>query len=488
MYDDGVLTPVAPAGRSAASWSWRSPLVFAVLMAACVVTVVAVLGYGNRAFGGGHAAGAAGGPPAGPDPYPKLLLALPVILATCHVLGRVFERFGQPRVVGEIAAGIVMGPSLFGLFWPSVHGWVFPPQVTSSLGVLAQLGLVLFMFLVGRELDLGSLRRCGYTAAAVSQAGIVVPFLAGLLLALVMYRPFAPDGIGFPAFALFLAVSMSITAFPVLARILADLSLSGTALGAAALSCAAVDDVMAWCLLAVVVATVEGTSFAGVGITVLLSAGFVLLMLLAVRPLLARAVTADEHGRVRIPEPAVLPVLLCGIMLSSLATDQIGIHPIFGAFLFGAVTPRESARVEQATAKMRDITVTLLLPLFFVYLGLRTKFALLGGEAELWLWCLAVVGVAIAGKWGGSTAAARATGFGWRDSLSLGALMNCRGLTELIVLNVGLDLGVITPTMFAMLVVMALVSTMLTTPALSLIGRAGDSWARARLRGAPAAP
>jgi Kef-type K+ transport system membrane component KefB len=470
MKDNSLVLPAPPATRSP-SWSWRSPLFVVGLVVISAAIVVVLLRYGSQVVGSSQSAGGGVERSTPPDPYRKLLLGLPVILATCYAVGCVFKRLGQPRVIGEIIAGILLGPSFLGLVWPAANGWLFPPYLISSINVLAQIGLIFFMFLVGRDLNLVAIKSRGHTAAIVSPVGVVVPFLCGILLALLMYRQFAPQGIGFPAFALFLAVSMSITAFPVLARILADRKLDGTPLGAIALTSAAVEDITAWCLLAVVVATAHQASFGGVVKTLVLTAGFAVLMVLVVRPVLARHVTPGRRGRRRVPDAAVLPLLLCGIMLSALATESIGIHAIFGAFLFGVITPRASVKIEQAAARMRDMTVTLLLPLFFVFTGLRTRFTLLGSDAQLWLWCLLIIVIAIAGKWGGATTAARMTGLGWRESLSLGALLNCRGLTELIVLNVGLDLGVITPTVFAMLVVMALVSTVLTSPALSVIGR-----------------
>jgi Kef-type K+ transport system membrane component KefB len=288
--------------------------------------------------------------------------------------------------------------------------------------------------------------------------------VSGIVLALGLYPVFGGD-VGFLSFGLFIAVSMSVTAFPVLARILTDRGIAKTTLGALALTCAAVDDVAAWCLLAVVIALSQGGTGSEVFLTIALTVVFVLVMVYVVQPVLARWLP-------RVPETAVLAILLAGIMLSALATEEIGIHPIFGAFLFGVVAPRKDPVVSRAAGKLGSVTVTLLLPLFFAYTGLRTQFGLLG-EASLWAWCALITAVAVFGKWVGSTTAARLTGVGWRDSLSLGALMNCRGLTELVVLNVGLQLKVISPTVFAMLVIMTLVSTVATAPALALIARFG---------------
>jgi len=398
------------------------------------------------------------------DPFPRLLVALPVVLAACHLAGMLFRRFGQPAVIGEIVAGVLLGPSLFGLVWPAAARWLFPGNVVASIGTLAQLGLVLFMYLVGAEIDLGAVRRRGLTAAAVTQAGIAVPMLAGFALAAGLYPAFG-GGVRYLGFALFLAVSMSITAFPVLARILVDRGIAGTPLGALALACAAIGDVAAWCLLVMATAVGrDGSATAAVVRTAGLTVVFVAVMAFAVRPLLARWLAA-------VSERAALPVLLAGVMLSALATNEIGVHPIFGAFLFGVVAPRRLPSVRRAARQIDSVTVTLLLPLFFVSTGLHTRFGLLGPHGRAWAWCGLVTAVAVVSKWGSCTVAARVTGLRWRDSLSLGALMNCRGMTELVVLTVGLQLNMISPTVFTMLVVMTVVSTVGTAPALSLIAR-----------------
>jgi Kef-type K+ transport system membrane component KefB len=455
-------------------------LIGTALVAVPVALIVVLLAVGP---GGGHAAPGtaaaaaartaragtvpAGTAPAAPgvDPFARLLVALPVILGACYLAGLLFRRFGQPAVIGEIVAGVMLGPSLLGAAWPAAFRWLFPGTVVAAINTLAQLGLIFFMYLVGAEIDLATVRRRGLTAVTVSQLGIAIPMLAGIGLAFGLYPTFGGQ-VGFLGFALFIAVAMSVTAFPVLARILTDRGIADTPLGALALTCAAIGDVVAWCLLTVVIAINRHGSPAAVGVTAVMSALFVAVLVFVVRPVLSRRIGA-------VSVPAVLPILLAGIMLSALATNQIGIHPIFGAFLFGVVTPRSAATVRQAADRMETITVTLLLPLFFVYTGLHTRFGLLGTDARRWAWCAVIIGVAVASKWGASTLAARLTGVGWRESLSLGALMNCRGLTELVVLNIGLQLKVISPTVFAMLVVMTLVSTVATAPGLSMIARFG---------------
>ncbi|MFJ9819550.1 cation:proton antiporter [Streptomyces sp. NPDC101151] len=401
------------------------------------------------------------------DPLPDLLIAVPVVIAACMAGAGLFRRMGQPPVIGEITLGILLGPSLLGWVSPSLQHWLFPPEVLPYLGALGNLGLLAFMFLVGLELDLRALRGHSRSAVAVSQASIALPLVLGSLLALGMYGTFAPQGVDRLPFVLFVAVSMSITAFPVLARILTDRGMYTTRLGSLAMACAAVDDVTAWCLLAVVAAVGASGSLQDAALTALWSVVFLAVMLWVVRPLLAR--TAERAGRA--VESTVLVVLFSGLCLSAFVTDRIGIHALFGAFLFGVVTPRGSRTVEISAARLRAFTVPVLLPLFFVNTGLKTDIALLNGAPTQWLWAAAVLAVAALGKWGGSTAAARLAGESWRDAMSIGALMNCRGLTELVALNLGLQLGVIGPSLFTILVLMALLTTAVTSPALSRFRR-----------------
>ncbi|MFI8238222.1 cation:proton antiporter [Streptomyces sp. NPDC085866] len=401
------------------------------------------------------------------DPLPDLLIAVPVVIAACRAGAGLFRRLGQPPVIGEITLGILLGPSLLGWLSPSLQHWLFPPEVLPYIGALGNLGLLAFMFLVGLELDLSALRGHSRSAVAVSQASIALPLALGSLLALGMYGTFAPEGVGRLPFVLFIAVSMSITAFPVLARILSDRGMYTTRLGSLAMACAAVDDVTAWCLLAVVAAVGASGSLQDAAMTALWSVVFLVVMLWVVRPLLAKA--AERASRA--VESTVLVVLFTGLCLSAFVTDRIGIHALFGAFLFGVVTPRGSRTVEISAARMRAFTVPVLLPLFFVNTGLKTDIALLNGDPSQWLWAAAVLAAAAFGKWGGSTAAARLAGESWRDAMSIGALMNCRGLTELVALNLGLQLGVIGPSLFTILVLMALITTAVTSPALNWFRR-----------------
>jgi Kef-type K+ transport system membrane component KefB len=398
---------------------------------------------------------------------PHVLLALIVIIVAARLLGALFRRMAQPPVIGEVVAGILLGPSLLGRVAPSVSNYVLPQAVAPYLQIIAQLGVILFMFLVGLELDTSLLRKRTRATVAISHASIVLPMVLGVAAAFFIHDELAPAGVPWRVFALFLGVSMSVTAFPVLARILTDRGISKTELGTLAISCAAVDDVTAWCLLAAVVGLARH-DFGGVLMTLALSAVYVAGMLLVARPLLARLVRRQEVlGRVT---PDAIAMVFVGLLASALATEYAGIHALFGAFLLGAVIPHESLLARSLRAKLEDIVVLLLLPAFFAYTGMRTQIGLLV-DARSWLVCAALIAVAVAGKFGGGTLAARLTGLTWRDAASIGVLMNTRGLMELVVLNIGLDLGVISPTLFAMLVVMAVVTTLATSPLLDLFTR-----------------
>ena len=403
-----------------------------------------------------------------------VLLALATILVVARGLGALFARLRQPAVMGEVTAGILLGPSLLGQIAPGVQVALLPPQVAPYLGVLAQVGVVLYMFLVGLELDLASVRKRSRTAVAISHASIVVPFVLGTALALFLYPREGSREVPFAHFALFCGVAMSITAFPVLARILTDRGAQGSALGAIALTCAAVDDVTAWCLLAALVGFVGADPASG-ATTALLAVGYLALMLVGVRPLLARIVRAsDARGHV---DRNTLTALLALLLLSALCTEAIGVHALFGAFVLGALVPADSTLARQLLARLGDFVVVFFLPAFFAYTGMRTELGLVQGAAA-WLTCGLIVVVACAGKLGGTYAAARLNGLVPRDAAALGVLMNTRGLMELIVLNIGLDLGILSPPLFAMFVVMALVTTFATTPVLDWLNRGGDLWTR----------
>jgi Kef-type K+ transport system membrane component KefB len=400
------------------------------------------------------------------DPLSLLLLQVVVIVLAARLLGTVFQRMRQPAVIGEMVAGILLGPSLLGLVAPGAHQLLFPPDSLEAIRLLSQIGVILFMFVVGIELDVEHLRRKADAAVLVSHASIVVPFFLGTLCALFLYRSLVLPGIPFTGFALFMGVSMSVTAFPVLARILEERGLSRTFLGTTAITCAAVDDVTAWCLLAVVVAIVSAEGMGGALVTIALTALFIGGMLLFVRPRIARWRGNGTQGL--IGTTGFLAVIFSFVFASALATEVIGIHALFGAFLAGVCMPRNPALRQFLRERLETFSSVFLLPLFFAFTGLRTQVGLLDDWTS-WLLCGGVVLVAIAGKLGGSMMAARWTGMGWADSFALGTLMNTRGLVELIVLNIGYDLGLLTPRIFTMMVLMALVTTLMTGPLLALV-------------------
>jgi K+:H+ antiporter len=365
-----------------------------------------------------------------------------------------------------MAAGLLLGPSLLGLVAPGFSASLFPEGSLAYLNSLSQIGLILFMFLIGAELDLGELRRRGRTALFVSNAGIAVPFLLGALLALALHRDLSPAGVPVLHFALFVGTAMSVTAFPVLARILTESNLLGTRLGTVAIACAAVDDVAAWCLLAGVVLLVRAPQAAlPLGWTLGGVLVFVLLMLLVARPLLGR-LRWIERERTGLTHDRLATLVLL-VFASAWVTERLGLHSVFGAFLAGCILPRDR-RLARALSEGLDGAVLILLPLFFAQTGLRTSVRLLDRPSS-WLICLLIILVAVAGKFGGASLASRLTGLPWREAAALGVLMNTRGLMELVILNVGLDVRVISPTLFSMMVVMALVTTFMTTPILGWI-------------------
>jgi Kef-type K+ transport system membrane component KefB len=400
------------------------------------------------------------------EPLTRLFFQLLIIIGAARGMGALFSRMGQPAVVGEMAAGLLLGPSFFGPMAPGLFQFVFAPESLHVLKLLSQIGVCLFMFAVGMELDISHVRQKAQAAVMVSHASIVFPYFLGVALAYFLYSDLAAPGATFIAFALFLGISLSITAFPVLARILQERKLSTTVLGATALTCAAVDDVTAWSLLAFVVAIVHSTSLVGSLLTVLLALAFVALMIGVVRPglphWLGRTALAQDE-----PPRGVLAGVVCVVVASALATELIGIHALFGAFLAGAIMPKENGFRRKLGIRLENFSSVFLLPLFFAFTGLRTHLGLLQGIQD-GLLCLLIIAIATLGKLGASAAAARFTGMDWRDALRLGALMNTRGLMELIALNIGYDLGILSPRIFTMLVLMALATTLLTGPLLTL--------------------
>ena len=394
-----------------------------------------------------------------------VLLALTVIVLFARLLGMLFRYFHQPPVIGEVIAGIMLGPSFLGHFASGVTTYLLPPSVAPFLSIIAQVGILLYMFLVGIEFDIAALKSRTHTAIMVSHASIMAPFLLGSSLALVLYARVSTADVPFPVFAMFMGVSMSVTAFPVLARILTDRSIQKTRLGVLALICAAVDDVTAWCLLAFLVSVVQART-GGALTTLIMTVLFIFVMIVIVRPIVVRLTKRQEpNGLTRGAMTAVCVALL----VSALVAEFIGIHAIFGAFLLGVLIPHDSAVARQLLSKLEDVVVVLFLPAYFAFTGMRTQIGLLNGAGN-WILCLLIILVASIGKFGGSFLAARITGVGWRESISLGILMNTRGLMELVVLNIGFDLKVVSPLLFAMLTIMALTTTLATSPLLHWFG------------------
>lgn len=399
------------------------------------------------------------------DPMIILLLQVIVVVGAARVAGAVAKKIGQPAVVGEMAAGILLGPSFLGLAFPAVQTAIFPASSMGGLRMLSQVGVILFLFVVGLDLDVAHLRRRADAAVLVSHASIIVPFFLGLSFSLLIFRPLAPADVAFAPFALFIGVAMSITAFPVLVRILEERGLTRSFLGTTAITCAAIDDATAWCLLAVVVAIVHAGSLWSAAGTIGLVLLFVLAMLFVVKPLASR-----------LAERSVAYPLIF-LFASALVTELIGIHALFGAFLAGVVFSSNETLRSFLKERLESFSAIFLLPLFFAFTGLRTQIGLLAGWQD-WALCGGIVAVAVAGKLGGSMLAARWTGMEWLDAFSLGALMNTRGLVELIVLNLGYDLGILPPRIFAMLVIMALTTTVMTGPLLALAGRFQATFSR----------
>lgn len=400
------------------------------------------------------------------SPLSILLVQIITIILVARFFGWVCKKIGQPSVVGEIIAGIVLGPSLLGMFYPEFSGMLFPKESLGNLQFLSQIGLILFMFVIGMELDLKALRNKAHDAVVISHASIIIPFALGMGLAFYIYKSFAPTGIEFTSFGLFLGISMSITAFPVLARIVQERNIHKTKLGTIVITCAAADDITAWCILAAVIAIVKAGSFTSSLYVIGLALVYILLMLKVVRPFLKRV--ADINRTKESLNKPIVAIFFLTLLFSSYASELIGIHALFGAFMAGAIMPENTKFRTLFIEKVEDVSIILLLPLFFVFTGLRTQIGLID-DVHLWKITGLIIFVAVAGKFFGSALAAKFVGHNWKDSLSIGALMNTRGLMELVVLNIGYDLGVLSAEIFTMMVIMALVTTFMTGPALDLI-------------------
>ena len=399
-------------------------------------------------------------------PLAILLAQIITIIVVARFFGWVFRKIGQPSVIGEIIAGIVLGPSLLGLYFPEFSIALFPIQSLGNLQFLSQIGLILFMFIIGMELDLKVLQNRAKEAIVISHASIVIPFALGIGLAYFVYYRFAPVGVAFLPFALFMGIAMSITAFPVLARIVQERGIHKTKLGAIVITCAAADDITAWCLLAAVIAIVKAGTFVSSLYVIGLAIFYVIVMLFVVKPFLKKI--GELYGTKDNLSKPVVAIFFLILIISSYTTEIIGIHALFGAFMTGVIMPDITKFRNLFIEKVEDVSVILLLPLFFVYTGLRTEIGLIN-DPYLWKVTGFIILVAVIGKFFGSALAAKFVGQSWRDSFTIGALMNTRGLMELVVLNIGLDLKVLTPEVFTMMVIMALVTTFMTGPTLNFI-------------------
>jgi Kef-type K+ transport systems, membrane components len=400
------------------------------------------------------------------DPAAMLMLQILAILLVSRIFNWFFAKIGQPNVIGEILAGIALGPSLLGMVFPEAYNFLFAPSSLSNLYILSQIGLVLFMFTVGMELDINALRNKMGVTFVVGNTSILFPFLAGMILAYFIYEEFASAHVDFIPFTLFIGISMSITAFPVLARIIHEKGLAKTHIGAISITAAAFNDVAAWCILAVIIAVTQTGTVVGSLYTIGFCIIYVAIMLLVIRPFLNRI--AKVYKNSEVVNRSIFAFFIFILIASAYISQIIGIHAIFGAFLAGFIMPPLPAFRKLIVNRIEDLSLTLFLPLFFVYTGLRTEIGLLN-TPHLWFVCLIFILVAIFGKFAGSAFSAKILGESWKDSLQIGVLMNTRGLIEVVILNIGYEMGVLPPAIFVMLVIMALVTTFITTPMLNLI-------------------
>ena len=405
----------------------------------------------------------------------RVIIQLAVIIAAARIAGSLFKRIGQPAVCGEIAAGLLLGPTLFGKIFPATFHQIFDPAVSQVFSMLSQLGLILVMFLIGLEFDFGHLPDNRRTVASVSVAGILLPFTFGFGLGKIMHQQLGLPG-SWIHFALFLATAMSITAIPVLGRIMIELNITRTRLGSLTMAAAAMNDATGWTILALVTAIVRST-FDPARLAIMIASVFAyaLFMGFVVRPLVIRWgkwAMRKNHGELTLNSLAVILLL---VLASSAATNLIGIFALFGAFMMGAILYDQHELRAAIHRRLNDFVTTFFLPIFFTYTGLRTDMGSMTG-GKMWLFCGLVVACAVAGKFGGCTLAARANGVPARDASIIGVMMNARGLTELIVINAGYDLGILPKTVFFMLVLMAVATTYMTTPVLRRLFRGTEVW------------
>lgn len=401
-------------------------------------------------------------------PLAILLIQIIAVLLAVRLFGYLFKHIGQPGVIGEIVAGIVLGPSLLGYFFPDAFHFLFPPESLTNLGLISQVGLILFMFVIGLELDFSVLKNKINETLVISHAGILVPFFLGIVASYWIYEEYAAAQTEFLPFALFIGISMSITAFPVLARIIQERNMTKTPVGVLSIASAANDDVTAWCLLAVVIAIAKAGSFASALYSIGLTLLYIILMFTVVRPFLKKLGAA--YANQEVINKSFVGFILLVLIISSTLTEVLGIHALFGAFMAGVVMPPSQGFRKVMMEKVEDIALVFFLPLFFAFTGLRTEIGLINSP-ELWCVCLMLILVAVVGKLGGCAVASRLVGESWQNSLTIGTLMNTRGLMELVALNIGYEMGVLPPSIFVILVIMALVTTFMTTPLLHLVER-----------------
>lgn len=400
------------------------------------------------------------------SPLGILLLQIITILIIARACGWLFNKMGQPTVIGEIVAGILLGPSVLGNLLPDVSNFLFRPESLANINILSQFGLILFMYAIGMELDLTEVKKKLRETILISHASIVLPFFFGMLIAYFMYDNYSYKSTPFLSFALFIGIAMSITAFPVLARIIQEKGLARSHLGTISLASAANGDITAWCLLAVVVAVAQAGSMLSATFNILFSILYMFFMFFAVRPFLA--MIGNIYHNKEVINKGMVAFIFLFLILSSFMTEILGLHVLFGAFMAGVVMPSNIKFRKIMTEKVEDVSLTLLLPLFFVSTGLRTEIGLLN-TPELWTICAIIILVAIAGKFGGALFSARFVGESWKSSFYIGALMNTRGLMELIVLTIGYEMKILPPAIFVMLVIMTLVTTFMTAPLISFI-------------------
>ncbi len=400
------------------------------------------------------------------NPLSILLFQVIIILFTSRLFGIAFRKLGQQTVIGEIIAGVFLGPSILGWLFPDLFALIFPHNSFMSLQFLSQIGLAFFMFVIGMELDLSKIKSKTHDAFIISQVGIVFPFFLGTCVSYYIFVELAPKNVSFLSFALFMGIAMSITAFPVLARIIKERGLSRTPLGVLAITCAAADDITAWCLLAAAIAIEKAGSITSSLFTIGLAVAYIVFMLFIIKPSLQKM--SEKRMKAGKFDKTIISISFFIMLVSAYFTEIIGIHALFGAFIAGVVMPNNIRFKEILTDKIEDVSTILLLPIFFAFTGLRTQIGLLN-EGHLWAFCGLIISVAIIGKLAGSALTARIIGRSWKDSLSIGVLLNTRGLMELIVLNIGYDLGVLGPEIFSIMILMALFTTFMTGPLLDFI-------------------